>query len=97
MAPLTPVSRQRAAHEPLYDINPQTGISIEVFYSDRTLETFGRCGSGWFWWSRRRGFSPDGPAIGPFATGYAAYRHAMIAPAPTVGADARNELGDLQR
>jgi hypothetical protein len=37
-----PVSRQRAAHELLYDINPQTGISIEVFYLDRTLETFGR-------------------------------------------------------
>jgi hypothetical protein len=26
---------------------------------------------------RRRGFSPDGSAIGPFATSYAAYRHAM--------------------
>jgi hypothetical protein len=84
MAPLAPVSRQRAAHEPLYDINPQTGISIEVFYTDRTLETFGRSGAGWFWWSRRRGFSPDGPAIGPFATSYGAYRHAMITPPPMV-------------
>ena len=26
---------------------------------------------------RRRGCSPDGPATGPFATSYAAYRHAM--------------------
>ena len=51
---------------------------IEVFYADRTLETFGRCGAGWFWWPRRRGFSPDGPATGPFPTSYAAYRHAMI-------------------
>jgi hypothetical protein len=28
------------------DIHPLTGISIEVFYSDRTLETFGR---SWRW------------------------------------------------
>jgi hypothetical protein len=79
MAPLARLSRQRAAHEPLYDINPKTGICIEVFYSDRTLETFGRRGAGWFWWPRRRGSSPNGPATGPFATSYAAYRHAMIA------------------
>jgi hypothetical protein len=68
---------QNASREPLYDINPLTGISIEVFYSDRTLETFGRGGAGWFWWLRRRGFSPDGPATGPFATNFAAYRHAL--------------------
>ena len=65
--------------EPLFDIHPQTGTSIEVFYADRTLETFGRCGAGWFWWPRRRGCSPDGPATGPFATSYSAYRHAMSA------------------
>ena len=47
-----------ADHEPLYDIDPQTGTTIEVFYADRTLETFGRCGAGWFWWPRRRGCSP---------------------------------------
>ena len=56
MAP-TSNPRQR---EPLFDVHPRTGISFEVFYSDRTLETFGRCGSGWFWWPRQRGFSPDG-------------------------------------
>jgi hypothetical protein len=50
---------QCAAHEPLYDIDPRTGDAIEVFYADRELETFGRCGAGWFWWSRRRGFSPE--------------------------------------
>jgi hypothetical protein len=64
-------------HEPIYDIVPETGVSIEVFYTDRTLETFGRDGAGWFWWPRRRRLSPDGPATGPFATSYAAYRHAM--------------------
>jgi hypothetical protein len=71
------VPLQHARREPIHDVHPLTGISFEVFYSDRTLETFGRDGAGWFWWPRRRGFSPDGPATGPFATSYAAYRHAM--------------------
>jgi hypothetical protein len=71
--------RQRGRHEPLFDVDPRTGASFEVFYWDRTLETFGKYGAGWFWWSRRRGFSPNGPATGPFATSYAAYRHAMNA------------------
>jgi hypothetical protein len=70
-------SRQDARHEPLYDIDPRTGASIEVFYADRALETFGRCGAGWFWWSRRCGCSPDSLPTGPFATSYAAYRHAL--------------------
>jgi hypothetical protein len=82
MAPQTfaPSLRNRAGPEPLFDIHPQTGASIEVFYADRTLETFGRCGPGWFWWPRQRGFPPDGPATGPFATSYAAYRHAINGP-----------------
>jgi hypothetical protein len=66
-------------HDPLFDAHPVTDESIEIFYADRTLETFGRIGAGWFWWPRRRGFSPDGSATGPFATSYAAYRHAMSA------------------
>jgi len=33
--------RQRARHEPLFDTHPMTGASIEVFYADRSLETFG--------------------------------------------------------
>ena len=77
---MTSLMKQRARHEPLYDINPQTGVCIEVFFSDRTLETFGRGGAGWFWWARRRGFSPDGPASGPFPTCYSAYRQAMKSP-----------------
>jgi hypothetical protein len=70
---------QWARYEPLFDVHPWTGVSFEVFYSDRTLETFGRLGAGWFWWSRRRGFSPAGLATGPFPTSYAAYRHTMNA------------------
>jgi hypothetical protein len=79
---LAPSPGQRARRESLYDINPQTGVSIEVYYADRSLETFGRSGAGWFWWSRQHGSSPDGPATGPFATSYAAYRHAITAPTP---------------
>ena len=56
---------QCTAHDPLYDIDPQTGASIEVFYADRALETFGRCGAGWFWCSRQRGFAPEGSAYRP--------------------------------
>ena len=70
---------QSARREPIFDVHPLTGISIEVFYADPTLETFGKCGAGWFYWARQRGFSPEGPATGPFATSYAAYRNAMIA------------------
>jgi hypothetical protein len=43
-------SQQCARREPIYDVNPQTGASFEVFYADRTLETFGIGGAGWFWW-----------------------------------------------
>ena len=63
--------------EPLFDFHPQTGVTIEVFHADRTMETFGRCSAGWFWCARRRGFAPDGPTTGPFPTSYAAHRHAM--------------------
>jgi hypothetical protein len=68
--------------EPLYDTHPLTGAAIEVFYADRILETFGRCGPGWFWWCRRRGASPISKRIGPFATRYAAYRNALIGEQP---------------
>jgi hypothetical protein len=40
------VSTMQCAHDPLYDIDPRTGASIEVFYADRTLETFGRGAAG---------------------------------------------------
>ena len=46
---------QRARLEPLFDIHPQTGASLEVFYADHSLETFGRCGAGWFWQARQAG------------------------------------------
>ena len=44
--------RRRTAYEPLYNIDPQTGASVEIFYADRVLATsFGTRGEGWFWWS----------------------------------------------
>jgi hypothetical protein len=71
--------RGASKYEPFFDVDAVTGRSIEVFYADRTLESFGREGAGWFWWPRRRGFAPEGPAVGPFPTGYAAYLNAFAA------------------
>jgi hypothetical protein len=66
-------------YAPIFDVDPLTGASIEVFYSDRTPETFGRWGAGWFWHVRRRGYAASGPAVGPFPTSYSAYRAAFFA------------------
>ena len=71
--------RRRTAYEPLYDIDPQTGASVEIFYADRTLATsFGTRDAGWFWWACQPACLPDGPPIGPFATSYAAYRNFLL-------------------
>jgi hypothetical protein len=94
MAP--PNLRESARHEPLFDIHPLTGANIEVFYVDREMETFGRGGSGWFWWFRRHGFSPEGPATGPFATSYSAYRHAMNTATSSSSVRLGGALADLQ-
>jgi len=68
-------AERRAAYEPLYDVDPLTGRTIEVFYADRVLAaSFGKC-SGWFSWTCQPGCLPDAPPIGPFATSYAAYRN----------------------
>ena len=48
----------RHQHAPMFDIHPVTGASIEIFFADRTLETFGRGGAGLFWHVRRRSFAP---------------------------------------
>ena len=80
MAPLPPA----LLREPIQDLHPLTGISIEVFWADRTMETFGRESAGWFWWPRRRGFAPDGAAHGPFPTAYSAYRAAANGCEPAI-------------
>jgi hypothetical protein len=71
------LSRRASKYEPFFDVDPVTGVSIEVFWADSTLETFGRRGAGWFWHFRRRGFAPKRPAHGPFPTSYSAYRDAL--------------------
>jgi hypothetical protein len=78
---------RRGAYEPLYEIDPQTGASIEVFYADRVLaESFGTR-AGWFWWTCRPGCLPDGLPIGPFGTSYRAYRDALDGGATHSGED----------
>jgi hypothetical protein len=62
---------------PFFDVDPVTGRSIEVFYCDLALETFGRRGAAWFWWPRRRSSAPDGAARGPFPTSYSAFNDAL--------------------
>jgi hypothetical protein len=64
-------------HEPIFEIHPVTGAAIEIFFADRTLESFGRNGAGWFWQVRRRGSAGERPAHGPFPTSYSAFRSAL--------------------
>jgi hypothetical protein len=64
--------------EPLYDTNPRTGATLEVFYADTALAT---CLSirraGWCHWTCRPGcWQPTTPR-GPFASRYVAYRDAV--------------------
>jgi hypothetical protein len=75
--------RRQQKYAPIFDVDAVTGVSIEVFYADRTLETLGRGGAGWFWWPRRRGFAALGPAVGPFPTSYSAYRDALNSLVPS--------------
>jgi len=71
-------SERRDANEPLYDVDPRTGAAIEVFYADEVLAKSFGTRTGWFWWSCRRGFLPDGQPTGPFGTSYAAYRDVAL-------------------
>jgi hypothetical protein len=50
---------------PLYNIDPQTGARVEIFYADRALAA----SFGWLW-RRPAGFLPGGVPIGPFASSY---------------------------
>ena len=70
--------RRRTAYEPLYDIDPQTGASVEVFYADCTLaRSFGR-DSGWYWWACQRGCLPGAVAdLLHLPDNYLAYRDAL--------------------
>jgi hypothetical protein len=69
-------------YEPLYDINPLTGHSIEIFYADGALAKSFGTRPGWYWWSCRHGCLPDLPPKGPFPTSYAAYCDTPGSPEP---------------
>jgi hypothetical protein len=70
---------RRCRSEPLYDLDPQTGATIEVFYANPALaKSLGMGGAGWCWWTCQSGGLP-GRAIGSFATSYRAYRDALRA------------------
>jgi hypothetical protein len=67
--------KRHIAYEPLYDVDPHTGASVEIFYADRAVaNSFGMRDAGWFRWSCRRGCLPDGMPTGPFSSSYLAYR-----------------------
>jgi hypothetical protein len=76
-AVITAQPERRAAYEPLYDIDPHTGASIEIFHADGVLAaSFGRR-AGWYWWSCLPGCLPHTAPHGPFATSYGAFRDAL--------------------
>jgi hypothetical protein len=62
-------------YEPLYDVDPCTGATIEIFFADHVFA--GMKGAGWFHWTCKPGLVPDWPPNGPFATSYSAYRDAL--------------------
>ena len=71
-------AKQTAGGEPMYDVDPVSGATIEVFYADQaSAPCFGVSSAGWLWWSHGHGCLSDAAAAGPFATKYAAYRDAL--------------------
>jgi hypothetical protein len=76
-AVLTSHPERRPAYEPLYDIDPRTGATLEVFWADWVLAKSFGVRSGWFWWTCHAGSLPQCPPSGPFPTSYRAYRDAM--------------------
>jgi hypothetical protein len=51
-------SDAKGAYEPLYDIDPHTGATIEIFYADPTLAASFGANAGWYWRSCQRGNRP---------------------------------------
>jgi hypothetical protein len=54
--------RRSQKYGPIFDVDPLTGASIEIFYADRTLESFGRSGAG----AAPAGFRAYWTGAGPF-------------------------------
>ena len=51
--------KRRAAFEPIYDSDPHTGDTIEVFFADHWLAKSFGTHAGWFWWTCQCGCLPD--------------------------------------
>jgi hypothetical protein len=77
-AVITANAQRRDPYEPIYDIDPHTGASLEVFYADAVLARSFSAGCGWFWWTCQPGRLPEGHPSGPYPTSYAAYRGALV-------------------
>jgi hypothetical protein len=74
---LTPANSRpaRRAGCTLYEIDPRSGETIEIFYADRAgAQSLGARGAGFYW--RKRGCSPGMPS-GPFLVCLDAYRDAL--------------------
>ena len=69
--------KRLADFEPIYDRDPHTGVSLEVFFADHWLAKSFGTNPGWFYWTCECGCLPEEPPTGPFATSYAAYRNAL--------------------
>jgi hypothetical protein len=67
--------KRHPKYEPLYDVDPRTGATVEIFFADRVLADMR--GAGWHWWNTQAGEVPEWPPHGPFSTSYGAYRDAM--------------------
>ncbi len=74
---MTSLDRHRK-YAPLFDTDPMTGASIEVFSADGLVR------QGWRWMVlvAAPGRFCAGKATGPFPSSYSAYRHAMISGQP---------------
>ena len=54
---------RRASYEPLYDFDPRTEASVEVFYADQVLAKSFDTRPGWFWWTCRPAVQQAGSAL----------------------------------
>ena len=71
------ICERGGSYEPLYDKDPRSGATIEVFWADTVLARSFGTRAGWFSWSCQPGALPDDVPRGPFPTSYTAYRDAM--------------------
>ena len=54
---------RRASYEPLYDFDPRTEASVEVFYADQVFAKSFDTRPGWFWWTCRPAVQQAGSAL----------------------------------